>query len=119
MTRMNAGDSANPQRTRPFQFDLRTLLAVVAIVALSAAAIGPRASLVALLLAVVAVPILAAAVCIWNRWSWRIGLVFLVVLAAALTPADPASMFILAIPACVVYMLTVLAWNVMRRRRTD
>ena len=116
---MNTGDPANPQRQRPFQFDLRTLLAVTAIVALSTAIIARPTSLVALLLAVVAVPILAAAVCAWNRWSWRIGVVFLAVLSMAATPADPASMLIFAIPACVVYMLTLLAWKAMRKRRMD
>jgi len=119
MTRMNAGDSANPQRARPFQFDLRTALAVTAIVALSTAAIVGRASLVTLVLAAVAVPVLAAAVCEWNRWSWRIGLVLLLVLSMLATPADPLSMWLFAIPACVVYVLSVLAWKAMRKRRTD
>ena len=112
---MSPGDPVTPPRRR-FQTDLRTLLAVTAIVALSTALPASPASL---LLGLIAVPILAAAVCTWNRWPWWIGLVFLVVLAAALTPADPASMLIVATPACVVYMLTLLAWNVMRKRRTD
>jgi 4-hydroxybenzoate polyprenyltransferase len=116
---MDPGDPTTAQRERRFQFDLRTLLAVTAIVALSAAAISPRVSLVALLLAVVAIPILTAAVCVWNRWPWWIGLVFLLVLAAALTPADPLSMNLFQAPACVVYGLSMLLWQSMQKRQID
>ena len=113
---MNTDDSTTPQRPRPFQFGLRTLLAVTAIAALAMAMITRAGPFEVLLVGVVAIPILVVAVCSWNRRSWLIGLVFLMALAVAATPPDPVSMLIFAVPACVVYVLGVLAWKAMRKQ---
>jgi hypothetical protein len=114
---MDPGDPTTPQRERRFQFDLRTLLAVTAIVAVASAMIVRAGPLEVLIAGVLSIPIVVVAVCAWSRCSWLIGLVFVMALAVAATPPDPASMLIFAIPASVVYAVSVLAWRTMRKRR--
>ena len=113
---MEPGDVTSPAGRR-FQFDLRTLLAVTAMVAIAATMITHTGPFELLLLGAVGIPILVVVVCAWNRSSWRVGVVLLMAVSVAATPADPASMLLLAVPLCGLYVLGVLVWKVMQRRK--
>jgi Sec-independent protein secretion pathway component TatC len=51
-----------------------------------------------------------------NRWPWIAGLVGCFALAAIFTPADPASMLLVAVPLSVVYGLAVAVRRIPRMR---
>jgi hypothetical protein len=107
-----------PQETRPFQFGIKSILAVMVIAALSLAVAATHANIASLIVALVGIPIQLALLCAWNGWSWRSGLIVLLVLSMAVTPADPYSMILVAVPASVVYFLTLLVLK-LRRDETD
>jgi Sec-independent protein secretion pathway component TatC len=46
-----------------------------------------------------------------KRWLWASGLVGCVAFAVAVTPADPMSTLLFAVPCCGLYVLSAFAWN--------
>ena len=46
-----------------------------------------------------------------GRWVWILGFVACFGIGAAITPADPLSMLIVAAPLCCLYPLVVFLWK--------
>ena len=78
-----------PPQPRRFQFRIKSLLTVTVIVALTMAMAATPDSLGSLILGLMGIPILLVFLSVWNRWSWRIGLLILFVLSVVATPPRP------------------------------
>jgi len=104
---------------RWYQYGVKSLLVLTALVAVTLSMLARSGTVAALLVGLVAVAILLVSACTGNRRPWLIGLVFVLALVAALTPPDPFGTALVAVPACLVYLLGVAAWNAVRKARSE
>lgn len=63
------------------------------------------------ILGVVAVAVLLVTSFTSKCWLWAVGLIGCIVLAVAITPADPWSTLIVGVPCCGLYALSAFAWS--------
>jgi hypothetical protein len=68
-----------------------------------------------LVLAIAAIPVAVVTIFSRNRWAWILGFVVCLLIPALVTPADPLSMIVVAVPLCCIYPLAVLAWTAPRK----
>ncbi len=73
--------------------------------------VGPMEVIIS---AVVAVYVLVLTVLSRARWAWCLGFIACFALAAAVTPADPLTLLLIAVPMCGLYTVAVFAYKAPR-----